>query len=46
MAEKGCGCGKKNVAPAPAPETPAPQNTESPEFRTAQVQDNSGIKKN
>ena len=47
MAEnKGCGCGKKNVAPTPAPETSVPQKTESPEFRTSQVQDNGSIKKN
>jgi len=42
---KGCGCGKKYVAPPPPPENPQPQNSESPEFRTAEVTDG-GVKKN
>jgi len=43
--QKGCGCGKKNVAPTPPPENPQPQTSEGPEFRTAQATDG-GVKKN
>jgi hypothetical protein len=43
---KGCGCGKKNVAPAPPPETPAqPENTQETTFRSGEIIEN-GVKKN
>lgn len=43
---KGCGCGKKNVAPPPPPETPAQPASESPEFRTTGEIIEGGVKKN
>jgi hypothetical protein len=43
--QKGCGCGKKNVAPPPPPETPVQENADSPQFRTGQATE-SGVKKN
>lgn len=43
---KGCGCGKKNVAPSPPPETPAqPTQGEEPAFRGGEIIEN-GVKKN
>jgi len=45
MAEKkGCGCGKKNLPPTPPVENPPQNNTETPQFRTAEAPD-AGIKK-
>lgn len=43
---KGCGCGKKNVQPAPPPETPAQPASETPEFRTTGEVTEGGVKKN
>jgi hypothetical protein len=47
MAEqKGCGCGKKNVAPAPPPEQQTEQApAEQPAFRSGEIIEN-GVKKN
>lgn len=42
---KGCGCGKKNVAPPPPPENPQPQSPEGQQFRTGEATEG-GIKKN
>lgn len=48
MAEnKGCGCGKKNVDPAPPPAEPVtqPAQAEQPAFRGGEIIEN-GVKKN
>lgn len=43
--QKGCGCGKKNVPPAPPPATETQQNSETPQFRTTEATEG-GVKKN
>jgi len=44
--QKGCGCGKKNVAPTPPPQESQPQQQAAqPAFRSGEIIEG-GVKKN